>query len=77
MPFPATLAELEAAGYTRSSYTRCAGCKAPMENWRTPAGKTIPMNPMVNPEDKAVSHFATCPKAAEFRKRKPKKEAAP
>jgi hypothetical protein len=76
MPFPATLAALEAAGYTRMVYTRCSGCGAAMEFWRTPGGKRIPMNPMSSPEAEAVSHFATCTSAAKFRK-PPHKEVAP
>jgi hypothetical protein len=73
MPFPATMQAMIDAGYTRSLYTRCQGCGAVMEYWRTPTYKTIPMDPMTNPEDKAVSHFATCVKAEQFRKtrRKP------
>jgi hypothetical protein len=68
MSFPATLAELEQAGYKRGARTTCSGCFAPMEFWFTPGGNRIPMDPMEGPDSKAVSHFATCPKAAQFRK---------
>lgn len=70
MAFPKTRAEMEQYGYVRSAYTRCNGCNAPMEFWRTPAGKNMPMDVMPDPETPAVSHFSTCPKAKEFRKGK-------
>lgn len=71
MSFPATLAALEAEGYKRQYYTRCRGCNAPMEWWKTPAGKMLPMEVMSAPDAPAISHFANCPKAAQFRKAKP------
>ena len=67
-PFPRTLAELEAAGYTRNCYTRCRGCGEAIEFWNTPKGGRIPMETMPTPESRAEAHFATCPHAAEFRK---------
>jgi hypothetical protein len=41
-----------------------------MEFWTTPEGKSIPMDVMAEPESPAISHFATCPLAKEFRKRR-------
>lgn len=68
MSFPETLAGLKAAGYERDYYTRCRGCGAAMEWWATPNGNHIPMNPMPQPDSPAISHFATCVKAEQFRK---------
>jgi hypothetical protein len=69
MPFPKTRDEMEKAGYTRDIYTRCKGCQQSIEFWITPAGRKIPMDFMRDPETPAISHFATCPKAAQFRKK--------
>jgi hypothetical protein len=69
MPFPATREAMEAAGYKRSSYTRCSGCGESIEFWTTPAGKQIPMNFMAYPDTPAVSHFVTCPKATQFKRK--------
>jgi hypothetical protein len=68
MSFPETRELMQEAGYKRLYYTRCRGCRGPMEWWVTPNQKRIPMNPMAWPHSPAVSHFATCPKADDFRK---------
>ena len=70
MPYPKTRAEMEERGFIRAAFTRCQGCGAPMEFWRTPSGKNQPMDVMPDPESKAISHFVTCPKAQQFRKAK-------
>lgn len=70
MPFPRTRAEMEKSGYVRRAYTRCQGCNQSMEFWRTKEGKNLPMDPMPDPESNAISHFSTCPKANQFRKKK-------
>jgi hypothetical protein len=57
-----------AAGYERSYYSVCKGCKQAIEWWNTPNGQHIPMNSMNHPDSPAVSHFATCPNADQFRK---------
>ena len=70
MPFPKTRAEMEAAGYVRDGHEVCKGCGAEMQFWITPERqKAIPMNPMAHPTSEAITHFATCPMAAQFRKR--------
>jgi hypothetical protein len=43
--------------------TECRGCKA-LIYWIKPKEKAMPVNP------DGTSHFATCPKAAEFRRKK-------
>lgn len=68
MNFPTTCAELTAQGYERGCYSRCKGCKESIEWWTTPSGQRIPMNFMPAPESPAVAHFATCPKAHQFKK---------
>ena len=70
MGYPRTRAEMEERGYVRRAYTRCNGCGAAMEFWRTPSGKHQPMDVMPDPESKATSHFVTCPKALQFKKGK-------
>lgn len=42
-----------------------------MELWNTPKGNTMPMNPMNDVDSPAVSHWATCVKAEQFRRKKP------
>lgn len=70
MPFPTTRLELKLAGYDFIAIKTCP-CGATMELWDTPAGKTMPMNPMESDQSEAVSHWATCPKAQQFRRAKP------
>lgn len=64
-PFPSTLDELRSAGYRFDQYAHCRGCGAVIEWWYTPAGRKMPMDVHGG---KVESHFATCPKAAQFRK---------
>jgi hypothetical protein len=71
MPFPATLEALEQAGYRRSNYSRCKGCRAPIEWWWTPSHESIPMETMAHPDSAAISHWARCPNAKDFRKETP------
>jgi hypothetical protein len=76
MPFPPTQQALIEAGYKYTAHKVCP-CGAEMELWLTPVGTTIPMNPMRSPEAQAISHFATCPKAQQFRRNKPHAERRP
>jgi hypothetical protein len=69
MPFPATKKLMIEAGYKYLANKTCP-CGASMELWLTPKDATMPMNPMRDDDDKAESHFATCPKAAQFRRPK-------
>ncbi len=71
MPFPATLAALEEAGWKRSNYGRCKGCRDSIEWWWTPNGERMPMQPMATPESEAISHWARCGTANQFRKKGP------
>jgi hypothetical protein len=57
------------AGYKYLTNKTCP-CGAPMELWLTPKDATMPMNPMPEADSKAESHFATCVKAAQFRRQK-------
>lgn len=64
MPFPKTETELRAAGYEPPKKpSKCRGCGAEIEFWRSPKGKLIPLH-----SGTLEPHFATCPKAKEFRK---------
>jgi hypothetical protein len=62
---------------------QCRSCKAQIVWLPTKAGKNIPVNlTNYSPEDKEfkpnwhVAHFATCPHAKAWRKRKNKREEA-
>lgn len=77
MGFPATQKALIDAGYKRSCYSRCSACNSAMEWWQTPTGGRIPMNSMTADDSPAVSHFATCPNASQFRKQPAKAQAEP
>lgn len=68
MPFPETRRLMQDAGYSFVAAKRCP-CGAEMELWLTPKNAMLPMNPMTDDDAKAESHFATCPRAAQFRKR--------
>lgn len=55
---------LEERGYIFVNEGRCHGCGAVIEWWMTVAGKRSPHDP------DGVSHFATCPERARFRRRR-------
>ena len=71
MPFPETKRLLKEAGYDFLAHKICP-CGSAMELWHTPKDQVIPMNPMPDDDAKAESHFATCPKAQQFRRNKGK-----
>lgn len=63
MPFPKTDTDLKAAGYEYDGTSRCRGCHAEIEWWRTPKGRAIPLNPGT-----LEPHWSDCPNAKDFRK---------
>lgn len=67
---PKTRAELLQRGYLYVGNKLCdsPGCRAPIEMWRTPNQKIAPFNPMPEMESHAQSHYATCNRAADFRR---------
>jgi hypothetical protein len=67
MPFPETVSELVAAGYKFLNEAHCTGCGAAIEWYETPNGKKMPMN--VDGDGNCESHFSTCPKHKDFRKK--------
>lgn len=69
MPLPQTRIEVVEAGYIFGGTANCAGCQALIEWWRTPKGKRMPIDRMPLDDSPFVPHFATCPKAQQFRKR--------
>lgn len=69
MPFPGTKAEMIEAGYEYVTDKVCP-CGAPMQLWKTPNERVLPMNPMKDDADPAVSHFSDCPMAVQFRRAK-------
>ena len=67
MPFPKTLDALREAGYLPDGFSTCS-CGAKIKWFITPKGKRMPVDVF---ESGAVdSHFATCPNAEQFRKKK-------
>ena len=69
MAFPTTRKGLVDAGYSFNTRKMCP-CGARMELWNTPKGAQLPMEPMAEDESEAKAHFATCPLAAQFRRKK-------
>jgi len=69
MPFPRDVHEMKAQGYVFDNDGLCRGCGSPIEWWKTPAGKSMPMDPMNAGTDKAMPHWKTCSDAASFRKK--------
>jgi hypothetical protein len=63
MPFPKTKQELLEAGYEYSNSGKCRGCGAGIAWYLTPKGKRMPLD-----ERTFEPHWATCPKAKDFRK---------
>lgn len=76
MNFPATSNELRAAGYEYDNESTCRGCGETIEWWITPKGNKMPMSVqrksadvLHSSEEVRVSHFQTCPKAGDFRRK--------
>lgn len=65
---PKTQRELKAAGYRFTGSGTCDGCKQHIEWWQTPSDRRAPYNTMATEDSPAVSHFATCAKARDFRR---------
>lgn len=64
MAFPKTSKEMDEQGYEFTGSGKCRDCGAELDWYRTPAGKSIPMNAgLLEP------HWATCPHADRFRKK--------
>lgn len=70
MAFPATFLALKEAGYRFDNHAQCRGCKRDIEWWLTPTGKKMPFDLMPELDSPAITHFTTCPKADDFRRKK-------
>lgn len=66
MPLPDNFADLTAFGYTFLNSGNCSSYQAPIQWWKTPKGKKMPMT--VTPEGRIVSHFTDCPNANQHRR---------
>ena len=55
-------------GYKPLPSGECRACHQVIEFWTTPSGHRIPMNPMETDDSPAITHFATCEFANQFRK---------
>lgn len=60
MQYPRTSDELKAAGYKFNGHGVCKNCGGDIEWWKTPKGKSIPMNGMERGSSPAVPHWNTC-----------------
>lgn len=67
MPFPENIDELRKTGYVSGGKSTCK-CGAALQWWTTPKGKQMPMD-----AGTARPHFARCPLASRFRKKKPER----
>jgi uncharacterized Zn finger protein (UPF0148 family) len=65
---PKTRGELLKQGYEHIDNAACHGCHKAIEWWKTPNAKRAPYDPMPEFESPAVSHFATCKHAVDFRR---------
>jgi hypothetical protein len=74
--YPATSDELKKAGYEYDNDSRCRSCGEPIEWWITPSGSKMPMvvkkagSVLLQAGEVRVPHWADCPNANDFRKRK-------
>jgi hypothetical protein len=68
MPFPKDCDALKAAGYIFDNDSTCRGCGAEISWYKTPSGKSIPMDPMERGSSPAVAHWATCTDPPERKK---------
>jgi hypothetical protein len=60
--------EMLRAGYKSLGRSKCKGCGAAIEWWNTTNNKRIPYNPLPESDHSRVMvHWATCPKADDFR----------
>lgn len=66
MKFPDSFEVLEAIGYSYSGSSNCRKCGERILWYRTPKGKTMPIN------SNATVHWATCPYARDFKPKKVK-----
>jgi hypothetical protein len=62
--FPDSFEGLNASGYSYSGSGNCRKCGTRILWYKTPRGKSLPMNP------NATTHWSTCPYARDFRKPK-------
>lgn len=65
---PRSRAALLRDSYVYLGNDTCTGCGKPIEWWKTPKLRHAPFDPMPHEEARAVSHFATCTKAARFKR---------
>lgn len=65
---PESLHEMLRAGYVRKADGVCKGCNAPIAWFRTTHGASMPVNlPIANENVPVTPHWATCPKADDFK----------
>jgi hypothetical protein len=66
MPFPTTAKGFIEQGYTKKNTGTCRGCGADLIWYLTPKGKAMPVETLT-----LEPHWAKCPNAEDFRKKKP------
>jgi hypothetical protein len=65
---PKTREEMLRRGYEYRGTEKCRGCSRVIEMWLTPNARIAPYDPMPELQSHSVSHFATCSRAASFRR---------
>jgi quercetin dioxygenase-like cupin family protein len=71
LKYPATAAELEAAGYVKKNESQCSGrrCNATIHWYLTPNLKKIPMSRVEGePGEVFQPHFVDCPDRPNFKR---------
>jgi hypothetical protein len=63
MSLPANAAELKRRGYTFLETGECDACHCPVEWWRTPKKRQIPLDAMLSPDSTPRNHWSGCGKA--------------
>jgi hypothetical protein len=65
--YPRTRQGLEKAGFHKTGNGVCRGCDAPIEWWKTPRGKSIPITVIIRGRfEELVMHAESCPNRGEF-----------
>jgi len=67
MGFPTTIGSAVKRGFGYIGTSKCKYCGAPIDWWKLPSGKKMPVN---ESDTEFVTHFKTCPHADEARRKK-------
>jgi hypothetical protein len=67
--YPRTRVGLERAGFSRITKAAvCRGCDAPIEWWKTPTGRKIPLTVTIRGQfEQLTMHMESCPNRGQFK----------